>query len=67
MKANTTLYLAVLALALGVGIGTSLPVLSADSCGACRTTYLNCLRSAGSNQSLIASCNLNYETCMDRC
>lgn len=39
MKANTTTYLAVLALALGVGIGTSLPARSADDCGVCRATY----------------------------
>ncbi len=67
MKANTIIYLAVLALTMGVGVGTALPVQSADGCGLCKTNYLNCRKSAGTNQQLIASCILNYEICMDRC
>jgi hypothetical protein len=60
-------YFALLALALGAGLGISQPAKSADGCALCRSQYLNCLRSAGNNQTLIAQCTYSYEVCMDRC
>lgn len=67
MTSKTIAYAAALALVFGAGIGISKPAASADSCATCRANYLNCLKSAGSNQTLIAWCNQNYTTCMDRC
>lgn len=60
-------YFALLALALGAGLGLSQPAKSADGCALCRSQYFNCLRSAGNNAALIAYCDYNYEVCMDRC
>ena len=68
MMTKTGLYFAMLATALGLGVGISTTASADYGCAReCRNQYNACLTGCGTNAYCRTVCFYNYENCLDGC